>query len=536
VANIGNREKTKNGQVRSFLIMVDWNKEIERLQKARGRAMEMGGPKRVKRQHDLGKLTVRERIDQLIDPGTFLEYGQLATYFGRSPEDEKYAAADGVVTGFAKMNGRLVCLIAEDFTVLGGSVGNTHFLKKLRMMERVAKDKVPIIMLLDGAGARAEQELVEGPPWAPHHGALAALSGLVPLVACILGPCAGDSSLLGALAEFIIMVKGISMLGIAGPPVVQTATGEEISKEDLAGSRVHCYESGVADNEAATEKQCFDMVRQYLSYLPSNAWEAPPHLPTSDLPDRQDEELLRIIPENLHAPYDMKRVIRCIVDENSLFEIKPKHAQNVITALARMDGHSVGLIANQPLKLAGAVDAKAAHKTRHFIDLCNAFHIPIIFLADVPGVLPGKKAERAGTLRVGLSIANAIAACRVPIISIILRKAFGYGGTSMGLIGTGQIFVAAWPSATFSSLPSAGSAAVARRSELESSADPEQKRQELMTDLEEKEGPYLAAGALKVDAIIDPRETRSLIIHHLEVARQRRKESLGPMVKHGIMP
>ncbi len=516
--------------------MIDWNMEVARLERARKRALGMGGEKRVNRQHDLGKLTVRERIDRLIDPGTFLEYGQLATYFGRSPEEEKYAAADGVVTGFAKIDGRPVCLLAEDFTVLGGSVGYTHFSKKLRMMELVAQDKVPIILLLDGAGARAELELVEGPPSAPHHGALAALSGLVPIVSCILGPCAGDSSLLGVLAEFVIMVKGISMFGIAGPPVVQTATGEEISKEELAGSKVHCYESGVADNEAKSEPHCFNMVRQYLSYLPSNAWEAPPYLSSNDPPDRQDNELLRIIPENLQTPYDMKKIIRCIVDENSLFEIKPGHAKNIITALARMDGHSVGLIANQPMNLAGAVDVKAAHKARHFIDLCNAFHIPIIFLADVPGVLPGKKAERAGTLRVGLTIANAIAGCRVPIISIIVRKAFGYGGTSMGLIGTGQVFIAAWPSANFSSLPSAGSAAVSRRSELDSTTDPEGKRKELMTDLEEKEGPYLAAGSFRVDAIIDPRETRPRIIRHLEIARQRLKEPLGPMVKQGIMP
>jgi acetyl-CoA carboxylase carboxyltransferase component len=516
--------------------MVDWEREVVRLEQARRRAREMGGPRRIQRQHQLAKLTVRERIDLLIDPGTFLEYGILATYFGRSPEEEKYAAADGVVTGFAKISGRPVCIIGEDFTVLGGSVGYTHFSKKLRMMERVAKDKVPIIMLLDGGGARAEQEIVEGPPWAPHHGALAALSGLVPIVSCVLGPCAGDSSLLGVLAEFIVMVKGISMFGIAGPRVVQTATGEVIDKEDLAGSMVHCYESGVADNEVATEAECFDTVRKYLSYLPTNAWEAPPAVSSGDPVDRMDEDLLHIIPGHPHAPYDMKRVIRCIADDNAFFEIRPHHATNVITALARMGGHSVGFIANQPMRMAGAVDAKAAHKVRHFIDLCNAFHVPIIFLADVPGVMPGKAAERAGTLRVGLTIANAIASCRVPIITMILRKAFGYGGTSMGLIGTGQVFVGAWPSANFSSLPSAGSAAVARRSELEGSADPEAKRKELMARLEEKEGPYLAAGSLRVDDIIDPRETRPVIIRHLEFARQRRKEPLGPMVKHGIMP
>jgi len=516
--------------------MIDWKKEVVRLQEARRRALEMGGPNRVERQHQLGKLTVRERIDRLTDPGTFVEYGMLATHFGRSPEEEKYAAADGVVTGFAKINGRLVCIIGEDFTVLGGSVGYTHFTKEMRMLERVAHDKVPIIMLLDGGGARAEMEIVEGPPWAPHHGALAGLSGLVPIVSCVLGPCAGDSSLLGVLAEFIIMVKDTSMFSIAGPAVVETATGEKISKEELAGSKVHCYQSGVADNEAVSEDDCFDQAREYLSYLPLNAWEEPPFRPTDDPADRMDEDLLDIVPANHQAPYDMKRIIRCIVDDGHFFEIKPYHATNMITTLVRMGGHPVGIIANQPLKMAGAVDAKAAHKARHFIDLCNAFHLPIIFLDDVPGVLPGKIAEREGTLRVGLTIATAISACRVPIVTIVLRKAFGYGGSAMGLIGSDQVFVAAWPSATFSSLPSAGSAAVTRRSELDNQADAESRRKQIQKDLEAREGPYLAAGSMRVDAVIDPRETRPVIIRHLEVARQRRKEPLGPAVKHQIMP
>lgn len=516
--------------------MVDWEKEAERIRRARERALGMGGPKRVERQHDQGKLTVRERVDLLLDPGTFIEYGMLATFFGLSPEEEKFAAADGVVTGFGKIDGRLVCVIAEDFTVQGGSLGNSHFAKKIRIIKRVAQDKVPIILLCEGGGARAEQETVEGPPWAPHHALYARLSGLVPTISCALGPCFGDSSLLGQLSEFIVMVRGTSQFGIAGPAVVKTATSEDITKEDLAGSKIHCYLTGVADNEALSEEDCFAQVREYLSYFPSNAWEEPPYQATNDPIDRMDEELLHTVPDSYYASYDMKRVIRCIVDDGHFFEIKPYYGTSLITALARMGGHPVGILANQPLVLAGAVDAKAAYKGRKFIDVCNSFHIPLVFLADCPGVMPGRIAELEGTLRAGLSVAYAAAFVRVPVVSIILRKAFGFGGTSMGLIGQDQVYVAAWPSASFASLPGAGSAAVSRKSEVESSEDPEKARKELQAKLEETEGPYPAAGSYRMDDIIDPRETRPRIIRHLEVARMRRKEPLGPAMKHGIMP
>jgi acetyl-CoA carboxylase carboxyltransferase component len=516
--------------------MVDWPREMERLQRARARVLGMGGEMRVDRQHKLGKLTVRERLDLLLDPGTFLEYGKLATFFGLSPEDEKYAAADGVVTGFGKIDGRLACVIAEDFTVQGGSLGNSHFAKKIRILKRVTKDKVPVILLLDGSGARAEQETVEGPPVAPHHALLASLSGLVPLVACALGPCFGDSSILGQSCELIIVARGIGQFGIAGPPVVKTATSEEISKEDLAGSKIHCYETGVADNEATSEAHAFEIAREYLSFLPSNCWEEPPYSSTSDPVDRMDEELPHIIPDNYQAPYDVKRVIRCIVDDGHFFERKPLYGRNVVTALARMGGHPVGIIANQPMVLAGALDVKAAYKARQFIDICNSFHIPLLFLADCPGVMPGRIAEQQATLRAGLAFVHSAAFLRVPVISIILRKAFGLGGTSMGLIGQDQVLIAAWPSATFSSLPSAGSAAVARKTEVASDADPERLRKEMEAKFEETEGPYLAAGAYRIDEIIDPRETRPTVIRHLEVARQRRKEPLGPAWTHGIKP
>jgi len=515
---------------------MDWKKELNRLQRLRRRALGMGGPERVERQHKLGKLTARERIDRLIDPGTFVEYGMLATFFGQSPEADRYAAADAVVAGFGKIDGRACCIIAEDFTVQGGSLGVSHFNKKMRILARAGQEKTPVILLLDGGGARAEQETVEGMPYAPHHARLARLSGLVPIISCALGPCAGDSSLLGSLSEFIIMVEGISMFGIAGPPVVESATSEKISKEEMAGSKVHCYETGVADNEATSEEHCFQLVREYLSYFPSNCWEEPPWKKTSDDPNRRDEELISIVPENYLAPYDMKKVIQHVVDEGYFFEIRPFFAKNVITCLARMDGHPVGMIANQPKVLAGALTAKAAHKARHFIEICDSFHIPLIFLADCPGVMPGYASEREGTLRLGLTVAYASAFVQVPTITVVLRKAFGFGGTSMGAIGSDQALIVAWPSANFASLPARGGVAASRAREIAVSDDPEKIRQELIRAHEEKEGPFLAAGSFRIDDVIDPRETRPLLVKMLELGRRRRIGALGPRYKYGIMP
>jgi len=515
---------------------MDWKRELNRLQHVRARALNMGGPERVERQHKLGKLTVRERLDRLLDPGTFLEYGILATFFGQSPEAEKYAAADAAVTGFGKVDGRLCCVIAEDFTVQGGSLGVTQLQKKMRVLTRAAQEKTPIILLLDGGGARAEQETVEGMPFAPHYARLARLSGLVPIISCALGPCAGDSSLLGGLSEFIIMVEGISMFGIAGPAVVESATSEKISKEDMAGSKVHCYETGIADNEATSEEHCFQIVREYLSFFPSSCWEEPPWKRTNDSPDRRDESLISIVPENNLAPYDMKEVIRHLVDEGYFFEIRPFFAKNLITCLARMDGHPVGIIANQPQVLAGALTAKAAHKARHFIEICDSFHLPLIFLADCPGVMPGSAAEREGTLRLGLTVAYASAFVQVPTITVVLRKAFGFGGTSMGAIGSDQALVVAWPSANFASLPARGGVAASRAREIARSDDPEKIREEFIRTHEEKEGPLLAAGSFRIDDVIDPRETRPLIIKTLELGRRRRVGTLGPRYKHGIMP
>ncbi len=516
---------------------MDMHKEIEKLQERRARALQMGGEAKVRRQHAEGKLTARERIGLLFDGGTFTEYGILARSQSQRLEMAgKDTPADGVITGYGKINGRTACAVAEDFTVMGGSVGMTHMMKNMRIIQLARDMKVPVVWLMDGAGARAEETINAGLPFTAHFLEIARLSGTAPQVGVAMGPCSGDSSLVTSLLEFIIQVKGHGMLFAGGPPVVYSAIGEIISKEDLGGTGIHCRVSGVADNEAESDQHAIEMVKEYLSYLPLNAYEYPPYRETGDPAGRMDEELLEIVPAEFMDPYDMKRIIRCLADNGHIFEIKPDFGASLITALARMGGHTVGIIANQPLVRAGVLDARAAPKMRHFIDLCSSYHIPLIFLVDVPGVMTGSAAERDGTLRAGLSVAHALAYADVPKITVVIRKAFGFGGAAMCGYGAGQAAVFAWPSAHFGAMPSKGGILAAFRSEIEASEDPEAKIKELEAKFMEYSGPYSAAATFNVDDVIDPRETRPRIIRALELALCRRSRPAAPLPRFGVMP
>ncbi len=507
------------------------------MERRRHAALQMGGPEKVKRQHDRGKLTARERIQLLMDEGSFQEYGLLATHQSHRPEmDGRITPADGVITGFGLVEGRMAGVIAEDFTVLGGSVGLTHMMKKVRMVEIATQERVPLIWLLDGAGARAEEAIGEGLPAVFHHLKIAKMSGIAPQVGVVMGPCAGDSALVGSLLEFIIMVKGHGMMAAGGPPVVLTATGERVTKEDLGGPDVHCKISGVADNVAESDADAIQMVKRYLSYLPSNAWEYPPSRESQDDPERMEEELLEILPQNPKRPYDMKRIINCIVDRESFFEIKPDFAPMMITGLARMNGHPVGIIANQPMVYAGAITAKAAQKERHFIDLCSAYHLPIIFLVDVPGVMTGPQSEREGALRFGLAVAYSLAWADVPKITVVIRKAFGFGGCAMCGYGAKQTLVLAWPTADFGSLPVEGGVLAGHGSQLADAKDPETLRKQIEEAYRKYCGAYPAAQRFNVDDVIDPRETRPRIIRALELALCRRSSRPSPVMRHGVMP
>jgi acetyl-CoA carboxylase carboxyltransferase component len=515
---------------------MSWYKEVEEISARRQEALQMGGKEKIQRQHDQGKLTARERMDLLFDPGTFTEYGMLAKSQSQRPEMlNKATPADGVITGYGKINGRMACAVAEDFTVMGGSVGATHMLKNRRILQLAEDMKVPVVWLLDGAGARAEETINKGLPSVMHLLEAARLSGIVPQVGIAMGPCSGDSSLVASLLEFIIQVKGHGMLFAGGPPVVYSAIGEVISKEDLGGWDIHCRISGVADNPAESDEDAIAMAKEYLSYLPLNAYEYPPYKATQDKIDRMDDELISIVPHE-PKPYDMKKIIAAIVDERVFFEIKPYFGASLVTALARMGGHTVGIIANQPLVYSGALDAKSSMKMRHFIDLCTAYHIPLIFLVDVPGVMTGSKAEREGTLRTGLSVAYSLAYADVPKITVVIKKAFGYGGAAMCGYGARQAAVYAWPSAEFGAMPSGGGVLAIYKKEIEEAEDPQAKIKEMEALYKEYKGPLSAAGSYNIDDVIDPRETRPRIIRALELALNSRSRPAGPKPRYGVMP
>jgi acetyl-CoA carboxylase carboxyltransferase component len=503
----------------------------------REKALEMGGPEKVARQHARGKKTVRERLDLLLDPGSFQEYGQLASRLSEHYQSvDEITAADGFIFGFGQINGRYVCVGAEDFTVHGGSVGIIHMKKKTRAIELAIQEKVPMIWLLDGAGARAQDLIGEGLPECPHFLHIARHSGVAPQVALVMGPSAGDSSLIASESEFIVMVEGISMLAAGGPPIVEAATGQKVSKEELGGTDVHCRISGVADNPAATEEDAVAIAQYYLSFLPNNAWEYPPWLPTDDPFDRADVTLDTLVPDDLHSPYDMKHLIECVVDRNSFLEVKPHHAAMMITGFARMNGHPVGIVANQPLVGAGAITTQAANKARHFVDLCTAYHVPLIFFTDVPGVMPGPRFEREGALRAGMAMSYSLAWSDVPKVTVVIRKAFGYGSFAMCGAGADQTVVLAWPNADFASLPPSSSALAAHGDEIAASDDPEALMRELEAEYSQASGPLHAAGKVNIDDVIEPGETRLRINRALDLALSRRTAPATPTPRFGVMP
>ncbi len=513
---------------------------LAELAQRREKAFAMGGSTRVEKQHQRGKKTARERIAMLLDADSFCEFGQLASHLGepgRPQHVDEVSPADGVVTGTGTIEGRHVCLVAEDFTVKGGTYGIIHGKKKLQAIEMAARERVPIVWIQDGAGARAQEMIDEGFPEGPHYFAIAGHSGIAPQVAIVAGPSAGDSSLIASLCEFIIMVEGNSMLAAGGPPIVKAATGQDIGKEELGGASIHCRISGLADNAARDEVHAIEMAQRFLSYLPTNAWCWPPHRPTADPIHRADEELMSIVPDDPRQPYDMKRVVRAVFDRESFFEIGPEFAGMILTGFARIDGHPVGIVANQPIVHAGAITANAARKARHFIDLCNAYHVPLVFLLDVPGVMPGPQSEREGALRPGLALTYALTWSQVPRVTVVIRKAFGYGSVAMGGGGnSGQSLALAWPGSVFGSLPARSAVLAAHSRELEEAADPAALERELLDIYNRSSGAFHAAAKATVDDVIDPRQTRSRIAAALALSRNRRSEAPGPVFRRGVMP
>jgi len=510
---------------------------VDELAAKRARVRQMGGDEAVDRQHATGKLTVRERLDILFDAGTFTELGVHATHAGIAPElAGRETPADGVVTGFGKVDGRLASVIAYDFTVMAGSMGRTAEIKCNRAREIAYTKRFPMIWLIDSAGARIQEAI--GSKSFAGSGLLfreeSIMSGVVPQVAAMMGPGAAGTAYIPALADFVPMVKGTSNMALGGPPLVKAVVGEDITAEELGGSRVHCEISGCGDLEVPDDRACIQAIKDYLGYFPSSNTERPPVVPCTDPADRSDEALLSIVPDSPRRAYDVKKIIRAVVDHGVFFEIKPDWAKNVVVGLARLGGAPVGIVANQPLVLGGALDVDSADKAARFIMLCDAFDIPLVFLQDVPGFMVGSKVERAGIIRHGAKMLYAVSEATVPKLTVVLRKAYGAGYFVMCGRGYEPDLIVAWPTAEISVMGPEGGTNIVFRREITAAADPEQERARRVEEFRKLIDPYKAAGAALIDDVIDPRETRRVLIRALEMSRT--KTLPRPWKKHGVMP
>jgi acetyl-CoA carboxylase carboxyltransferase component len=495
-----------------------------------------GGPEKVADQHAKGKLTARERIDLLVDRGTFVELGAHGRpHFSQRQMEGREAPADGVVTGWGEIDGRRCAVVSYDFTVMAGSMGMTGELKVTRLREIALKQRMPFVWLLDSAGARIQEAVGSLFAGSGHlFREEVTMSGCIPLVAALMGPCAAGTAYIPGLADFVPMVSGQGSMALAGPYLVKAVTGEDVSQEELGGAKVHCRKSGVGDLEVADDQECIEAIKKYLSFFPTNCEQPPPMRPTSDPVDRMDEELLDIVPESPRHPYDMYDLIERIVDDGEYFDLKPKWAKTIITCFARFGGRPVGIVANQPKQLAGILENDSADKAARFINLCDAFNIPLVFLQDVPGFMVGTKVEQEGIIRHGAKMLYAVSRATVPKVTVVVRKAYGAGYYVMCGKAYEPDLVVAWPAAEISVMGAEGAVNIIFRKQIEASDDPEKARADLVANFKEIIDPYIAAGNAMIDDIIDPRETRPTIIRGLEMAEGKRVER--PWKKHGVMP
>ncbi len=509
---------------------------VDDLHERREKARQGGGPEKVERQHSDEKLTARERLALLFDGGEFTELGiHGRPHFSQRAMEGKEAPADGVVTGYGKVDGRLVAVAAYDFTVMAGSMGMTGELKVTRLRELALGKRIPMLWLLDSAGARIQEaagSLFAGSGFLFREEVT--MSGVIPQVAALLGPCAAGTAYIPGLADFVPMVKGRGSMALAGPHLTKAVTGEDVTQEELGGSKVHTKISGVGDLEVKTDEECIAAVKDYLSFFPANCEEKPPLRESSDPVDRMDEELLDILPESPRKPYDMYDVIGRIVDDGQWFDIKPRFARTIITCFARMGGRPVGIVANQPRHLGGILENDSADKAARFINLCDAFSIPLLFLQDVPGFMVGTKTEQAGIIRHGAKMLYAVSRATVPKVTVIVRKAYGAGYYVMCGKAYEPDTIVAWPSAEISVMGPEGAVNIIFRKQIEAAEDPDATRAQMIEGIRKTIDPYIAAGNAMVDDIIDPRETRPTVIKAFEMAATKRVER--PWKRHGVMP
>jgi len=508
---------------------------MDQLHKYKEEALHAGSERAVQRQHEKGKMLARERIEYLLDDGSFHELDMLARH--RVPADlvAERPYTDGVITGWGTIDGRKVFIFSQDFTIFGGALGEVFAEKIHKVMDLALSVGAPLIGLNDGAGARIQEGVVSLASYGGIFYRNVLASGVTPQISVILGPCAGGAVYSPAMTDFIFMVNETSHMFITGPDVVKTVTGEEVTLEELGGARSHASKSGVATFVANGEEQCLDDVRYLLGFLPSNNLESPPYFEPTDDPNRETPELIDLMPASSNQPYDMKKVIGACVDDGDYFEYFPNWAQSITCGFARLDGHPVGIVGNQPMVLAGVLDIESSEKAARFVRTCDAFNIPLVTFVDVPGFLPGIDQEYGGIIRHGAKLLYAYCEATVPRIQIVTRKAYGGAYVVMNSKSIGCDLAFAWPSAELAVMGPQGAVDILYKRELQSSADPAALRTELVEEYTERfSNPYQAAERGFVDDVIDPADTRIKLIAGLDLLRTKREEL--PHRKHGNVP
>jgi len=511
---------------------MSWQPEIEEIRRREELSKQMGGAANVKRQHDGGKLTVRERIDRMLDPGSFHEYGALAssTKYDEEGRLVEFRPAN-FVGGLGRIDGRRVVVGGDDFTVRGGA-NDASIGSKQTYFEKMARElRLPIVRLVDGTGGGGSVRTIGEMkrtyvPANPDFDVLVKMTAEVPVVGACMGSVAGLGAARVAASHFSVMVRETSQLFVAGPPVVKFGVGEDLTKEELGGSDIHAHVSGAVDNEAESEDDAFAQIRRFLSYLPSNVWNTPPRIAPTDDPNRREEELLDLIPRRRRQGYDARQMLDLIVDRDSFFEMTPYFGPSLITGFARFDGFPAGVMANDPYQIGGSLDGPASDKMVKFVDLCDTFHLPIVNFVDQPGFLVGREAEMAGTIRRGVRALYAVFQTTTPWLAIIVRRVFGVAGAGHG-ITTGLNMRYAWPSADWGSLPIEGGIEAAYKRDLAAAPDPEKLRGELEEKFNLLRSPIRTAEAFGIEEIIDPRDTRPLIVDWIRQAYEIIPTQLG---------
>ncbi len=515
---------------------MDKSINIQKLHDLKTKSRMGGGEERIKAQHAKGRLTARERIDLLLDKGSFREVDAFVQH--RTNDfalDKQRFIGDSVVTGWGTIEGKLVYIFSQDFTVFGGSLGEVHAEKICKIMDLAMRNGAPIIGLNDSGGARIQEGVVSLAGYADIFLRNTLASGVIPQISAIMGPCAGGAVYSPALTDFIFMTRNTSYMFVTGPDVVKAVTHEDVTQEELGGASVHSEKSGVCHVAAENEADTLFLIRKLLSYLPQNNMEDPPFVETGDNPLRMDEALDSIIPDDANKPYDIKDVIRLIMDNGQFFEIHENYAANIVVGFARLGGHSVGIVANQPAVLAGVLDIDASEKAARFVRICDSFNVPIITFEDVPGFLPGTNQEHHGIIRSGAKLLYAYCEATVPKLTVVTRKAYGGAYCVMSSKHIRGDVNLAWPSAEIAVMGPDGAVNIIFRKELEKAEDPLKRKAELVAEYREKfASPYVAAERGYIDDVIEPKETRPRLINALEMLENKRDSN--PPKKHGNIP